>query len=69
MITEQEKQAAVQMLKAVAEAIRELGRVPSGHLYAQLMGFLSLDQYTKAIDILKQMGLVEEKYHELIWIG
>ena len=31
---------AVRIAHAVAEAIRELGEIPSGHLYARLMGVL-----------------------------
>lgn len=54
---------------AIAEAIRKLGTVPSGHLYASLMGHLSLDQYQQIIGRLKRAGLVSESYHELTWIG
>jgi hypothetical protein len=54
---------------AVAEAIRELGSVPSGHLYAQLMDKMSLETYTAVIQVLKNTKLVEEKNHLLTWIG
>lgn len=69
MTNEESVGAALQMAKVVAEAIRDLGRVPSGHLYARLMAHMNLATYEKIIGILKRGGLVEEKNHELIWIG
>jgi hypothetical protein len=53
----------------LAEAIQSLGRVPSGELYAQVMGHLTLEQYNAAISVLKFGKMVQEKNHELIWIG
>jgi hypothetical protein len=53
----------------LAEAIQSLGRVPSGELYAQVMGHLTLEQYNATISVLKHGKLIEEKNHELIWIG
>jgi hypothetical protein len=61
--------AGVLATMAVAEAIRELGSVPSGHLYAQLMGQLSLESYGAILRTLKGAGLVEEKSHLLTWVG
>jgi len=46
-----EGRAAMQIVLAVSETIRDLGRVPSGHLYAQLMGRMSLETYNLIIDI------------------
>jgi len=63
------EQAAVEIIKTVAEALRELGSVPSGHLYARVMNFLNLDAYTRVIDSLKRTGLVTEKNHLLTWTG
>ena len=67
--TKQDTKAALQIVMAVAEAIRELKRVPNGHLYAQLMGKMSLESYSSIITILKNTGLVEERFNELIWVG
>jgi hypothetical protein len=53
----------------IAQAIRELGSVPSGHLYARLMGHFSLNEYTQIIGALKSVGLVKEKAHLLTWVG
>ena len=60
--------AAVETMKAVADAIRSLGEVPSGHLYANLVGQLSLAQFEQIIGILKRAGLVREKGHLLTWL-
>ena len=60
--------SAVRVIQAVAEAIRELKEIPSGHLYAQLMGKMSLDTYNQIIATLKNAGLVKEEFHYLTWI-
>lgn len=68
--TKEQVKAATSILVAVAGTIRELHRVPCGHLYAQLMGKLTLGQYQGMIDVLKRAGMVrEEQSHELVWIG
>lgn len=54
---------------AIGEAIRELGSVPSGFLYARLMSLLSLDQYQAAIDVLVAAKLVTNSGHLLTWKG
>lgn len=61
--------AAVMIIKAIADTIKELGRIPNGHLYAQVMGKLSYADYCKAIEILKGGKLITESNSELIWIG
>jgi hypothetical protein len=68
--TNTEVKAALGILQAVAEAIRELGEVPSGHLYANLMSKLSLAQFEQVLGFLKGAGLVRESNaHLLTWIG
>tara|TARA_Y100000310_G_scaffold338575_1_gene428584 strand:+ start:1160 stop:1372 length:213 start_codon:yes stop_codon:yes gene_type:complete len=70
MLTETEKtEAAIKLLRSVAEAIRDLGEVPSGELYARLMEFLSLDEYNKVIGVLKKTGLITETNYLLKWKG
>jgi len=54
---------------AVTEAIRELGSIPSGRLYAQLMARMTLDVYNLVIESIKKTGAIEEKNHVLIWAG
>ena len=56
-------------VKEISLAIRDLKRVPSGHLYAVLMGKMDLELYNGIIQILKNAGLVKEESYELIWIG
>jgi hypothetical protein len=60
---------SIDTIHAIAEAIRTAGEVPSGHLYAQLMGVLDLETYTAIIAMLKRSGLVAEHGHLLTWTG
>ena len=61
---------AVRIAHIVAEAIRDLGEVPSGHLYARLMGVMELQQYEQVIDLLIDAQLIERTpAHLLRWIG
>jgi hypothetical protein len=62
-------EATIGVIKAVADVIRELGSIPSGHLYARLIGHLNIDQYNTIIGLLKRAGLVEENAFMLRWIG
>lgn len=63
-------EAALGTIQAIAETIRDLGEVPSGVLYARLMGTLPLHDYNRVIDILKRSGLVTETPgHLLRWSG
>jgi hypothetical protein len=69
-----EKNAAEAVLviaRAVADAIKEAGDagVPSGYIYATIMGVISLNNYNALIAQLKQLGLVSEENHVLRWIG
>jgi hypothetical protein len=68
-VTTDDVKKAMQIVLVVAEAIKELGSVPSGHLYAQLMSHMTLDTYTKIIGILKKGGMVTESGHLLTWVG
>ena len=68
LATKQQVTAALEAVRAVADAIRELKRVPSGKLYAIVMPHLSLESYEKIIGTLKGAGLVREEFHELIWV-
>jgi hypothetical protein len=61
------KPQILELLRALAEAIRELGSVPSGELYARVMNHLTLEQYQAIIDTLKRAGLVCEENNLLLW--
>ena len=68
--TRRQLEAAIQALKALAEIIRHAGEVPSGELYARLMGRVTLDDYTRLVETLKRAGLVTETPgHLLRWTG
>ena len=58
------------VIDAMAFAIKELGSVPSGHLYAAMTGALSMAHYSQAIDLMVAHGLVSrDSSHLLTWIG
>jgi hypothetical protein len=64
----------LQLIPIIAQIIAEatdtpLGGMPSGHLYARVMGTLSLAQYDGIIRVLKKSELVTEKNHLLAWVG
>ena len=60
--------AALNVVQAVADAIKELKQVPSCVLYAQLMSHMDLGAYQKVIALLKDAGLVKEENHMLTWV-
>lgn len=68
-VTADQVKAALLAVRAVADCIKELGSVPSGHLYAQLAPVMSLDTYQGVLRTLKNAELVEERSHELFWVG
>lgn len=64
------KEQMKKMAYAIAAAIREVGEIPSGHLYASLMSQINLDEYNSLIAVLQRAGLVELKpSHLLMWKG
>ncbi len=69
-ITKEHVKAFLELHRAVADAIRALGTVPSGHLYARVMEHVSQDQFDSILARLKGAGLVvEDQSHLLRWIG
>lgn len=54
---------------ALAETIRTLGEVPSGHLYAAAMSQMSLAEYDRAIEVLIRAGIVAQSNFMLRWVG
>jgi hypothetical protein len=62
--------AALGIIKTVAELIQALGQVPSGELYARLMGHMDIDTYQSIIKTLKNCDLVKDAgMHMLVWVG
>jgi hypothetical protein len=62
-------QARLELARVLGGIIRDIGPIPSGHLYARVMGHLDLFLYNQIIGDLKKAGLVIEKMHLLIWVG
>jgi len=70
MATDQQIRAALKMVQAVAEAIRDVGQTPAGPMYAVLCGVMSLNDFNSIIDMLVQSKLVKrDGNHMLTWIG
>lgn len=62
--------AALKQVQIVAECIRAAKVIPSGHLYAQLMGYgVGLNTYEKIINVLVKAELVAKTNHVLAWTG
>jgi hypothetical protein len=67
-MTHAEQLKAIQgVLDAVCDTIRAAKTIPSGHLYAMLMGFMSLDQYNEIIQALTAVGKIRTENDLLIW--
>ena len=61
---------ALTVLVAVADVIREVGEIPSGHLYAAMMTKIDLLEYERIIDVLVKAELItRDRSHMLRWIG
>lgn len=61
--------AAIGTVMAVGDAIRDLGEVPSGELYANVMSKITFTQYSQIIEILVGAKLITNHGHLLKWVG
>jgi hypothetical protein len=63
--------SALQVMFAVADAVREAGRLPAGPLYAALVGnnVATLDGFESMIRQLVGTGCVRREGDELVWVG
>jgi hypothetical protein len=62
--------AGLDLTFAIAEAIREAGEIPSGTLYALVLGKVDYDGYQKLLGILKGAGLIQVMpSHMVKWVG
>lgn len=68
-ITTDQRRAAIELVQAVAEVIRVKASVPSGELYAQIMGKIDLRTYQRVLDMLVGAGLITVKSHLITWVG
>lgn len=68
--TRAQHRAALSVILALTEAIRQLGSIPSGHLYAQVCSHMDLQTYTSFIERIKGSGLVTETMGGMLtWVG
>ena len=70
--TKQQMMAVIEMVKVIAELIRDLGQVPSGHLFAELQTSipgLTLPTYELLLRQLTAAKLIRRQYHLIKWIG
>ena len=67
--TKEQLKAGQAVVIAVAETIREAGECPSGTIYAELVGRVSLEGYNKILGILTRAGLIIEQSHMIRWVG
>jgi hypothetical protein len=67
--TKQQVLAIFESVRAIADLVKLLSPVPSGELYARVMGHMSLESYDKVIGTLKRAELVSESGHLLTWVG
>jgi hypothetical protein len=64
------KKAALEATVALADAIKALGSIPEGHLYARVMPHgISRETFNVLIGTLVKIGVVKRSNHELIWRG
>jgi hypothetical protein len=61
--------AALSMVMAIGDAIKELGSVPNGVLYANICGHIPYGAYMQSIAILEQSGVITQKNNVLTWVG
>ena len=67
-MTTEEIKAAFRVVTLLGEAIREAGPdgIPSEMLYSAMMTIgMDLNAYHRAIDLLKNQGIVREENHKL----
>lgn len=68
-VTSSATQTTLDAVQAICEAVREVGQIPSGHLYAMVCGNLSLEQYQRVLEVAKRAGLIKETNNLLRWTG
>jgi len=61
--------AALGVVLAIGDTIRELGQVSAGELYANVAGHMDLASFEKVLATLKGANLVSESAYMLRWTG
>ena len=67
--TKEQIKATLDTVRVIADAVRQLGSVPNGILYAQVMPHMGFETYQRIIQTLKNCGLVKEESNVLTWVG
>ena len=68
--TTEQRKAALAVVLAASETIREAREVPTGHLYAVLMSFgCDMEQYRQIENILIGSRMVAKSGEMLRWVG
>ena len=63
MTSQAELNAGMKIVRAVYEAIQESGDgIASGHLYAMMMGVVTLGSYQSIISLLVRNGLITSRF-------
>lgn len=58
---------ALELVQIIGRAIMDAGQIPSGQLYAAIMGKVSLETYQSVIGLLTRQGIIRNENHLLIW--
>lgn len=66
-LTKKQIEAYIELHRAIADTVRELKQIPSGHLYARLMSVLSFEQFDKIVTTLCNSGVIRKENDLLIW--
>jgi hypothetical protein len=57
-----------EVVDAIAETIKEFKEIPSGHLYANLMGYMDLNTYQTLIKYMELKDWIKIEYNLITWI-
>lgn len=61
--------AMLNRIIAIGDAIHKLGQIPEGHMYARIMGQMTVDEFNVITEILIEQKLIKRENNVLIWIG
>jgi hypothetical protein len=61
--------AQMEVLVALADAIKSLKQIPNGELYARVMDKFTIESYNSYINALVNIKAIEIKNNMIIWKG
>jgi hypothetical protein len=65
-----DKAKILALASRIAYAIKTVGSIPSGHIYAQVMGETDLETYNTILGVLKSAKMISiAPSHMIKWIG